>query len=628
MKRLVAHALVASLASLATLSHTRTAEAALARLGPINSAPSVGGYPAWFQDKTGLALEFCDLVNQSELNGGWCTILPASTTYPETFPSPYFVEHFYYNGTAVATAGTTKAKLVTAVEGGFANGTRVVPGEQMTFGRIRIDITPAPYSGTYTVYHPFGKWVFTNVVAGDRIRSTQDIGLACVGTFTCTLGTDIGPFLLPSANPGGAEVPPIPDLVYGQDPYNDILVNTGATTPYPNTGKKYIADPARIGPVTGSPLAPFVGNDGVTYDHNVFRVEGPNGFVIHQANFTLNGRVMTGTLPGQVTPDRASYAQAVAASPTGKKLDVFATGLPSSQGRLPGQAAPAATSTPLLSFFDQPCIGTLDPATDKLMPPYSAPAGANQIQMVNAGTKYWGQAQPAAIPLEVCLEDATARDATGAIVPYFYLVPVTDEVAITAGSTAAGAYYDPASGGSLTVSATSSDTLAPPVLTLAGYGPLVNGTVTVAPLAAPPAKVTVFSSEGGSTDLLVTTAVGTATAVVAPSAINDTATMFEDCSASTATSCATPLVLNPLANDTYNGGPIPAGATITITQPPRLGTAVLNADNTITYTPNSNVNGADGLAYTVSVNGAASNTAAITINITPVNDLPVAVNDT
>jgi hypothetical protein len=46
----------------------------------------------------------------------------------------------------------------------------------------------------------------------------------------------------------------------------------------------------------------------------------------------------------------------------------------------------------------------------------------------------------------------------------------------------------------------------------------------------------------------------------------------------------------------------------------------------MTYTPNANANGTDSITYTVSVNGTASNQSQVTINITPVNDLPVAGN--
>jgi Big-like domain-containing protein len=56
---------------------------------------------------------------------------------------------------------------------------------------------------------------------------------------------------------------------------------------------------------------------------------------------------------------------------------------------------------------------------------------------------------------------------------------------------------------------------------------------------------------------------------------------------------------------------------------------VVNADQTISYTPNPNVNGADSITYTVTLNGTlTSNPAGIAITITPVNDIPVAVADT
>ena len=59
----------------------------------------------------------------------------------------------------------------------------------------------------------------------------------------------VGPFLLPSDAPGGAELPPIAG---------------------PVPGKMYIADPARVGPVTGSSLPPFTDSTGQLRNHNIF----------------------------------------------------------------------------------------------------------------------------------------------------------------------------------------------------------------------------------------------------------------------------------------------------------------------------------------------------------------------
>jgi Big-like domain-containing protein len=597
------------------------AHAGLERMGPVSVDPTIGGYPTWFQDGTGLTMEFCNLLTAAELSGGWCVLIPPGPVYPEAFPGTFFNEHFYHRADALMKDATVKARLTMGVEASFLTPL-VIPGDQMTFGRIRVLVNPLPFDGTYTVYHPYGVWTFPGQVAGDRLFFTEDIGVACPGTFGCTLGTSIGPFLLPSPAAGGPEVPPIPDLVPGLDPFYDILVNTGATTPYPGTGKKYIADPARLGPVTGSPLPPFVGNDGVSYNHNTFRIEGPNGWVLQTDNFQLGGRVMTGAIPGKVTVDRASYT----ASASGNKLEAFATAFETTQGRVPAQQPPAPVA-PILSFYDAPCGGalTIDPVTGAVTvnaPPYTAPAGANELQMSSAGRDFYGQTAPAAIPSHVCVEDYTARNAAGQLTPAFYLKAVTDDVTITQ------AVWNPANGGSLTVSATSSDTVQPPALTVAEYGDLVNGSfTTAAPLAAPPAKVQVVSSSGGSAELIVSTGVGMAQSATIPVATNDHLTMFEDCSATPASGCAAPLVIDALANDTLNGGPIPAGAILTLTQAPRLGAAVINADNTITYTPNPDVNGSDLIGYTVAVNGVSSNQAFITIAITPVNDAPTAVND-
>jgi hypothetical protein len=598
--------------------------AVLSRMGPVIATPSVGGFPQWFQDTTGVTMEFCDLTSQAELTGGWCTLIPPGPVFPEAFPANFFPEHFYWDTNTVVddTTTGTRARLIMAIEGAFANN-NPVPGDQMTFGRIRVFISNLPFTGDYTIYTPYGKETISGVAAGDRIFTTNDVGLACVNTFTCTLGTDIGPFLLPSPIPGGAEVPPIPDLVQGQDPAYDALLAAGGTTAYPNNGKKYLADPARIGPVTGSPLPPFVGNDGRTYNHNIFRVEGPNGWSLTTTDFTVTGRLMTGPLVGKVSVDRASYAQSVA-SVTGKKLDVFATATPTSEARLPSKPAPAIV-TPQLVFFDAPCNGVANPLTGAIDPPYSAPVGVpGTTQMVAAGSRYWGQSHPTGVPTAVCVEDPTSRNQAGAVVPTFYFKTVTDELSPSTGWQAT---YNPAAPGTLTINAKSSDTLFPPIITAPGYGTLTAGTLTVSPLAAPPSRVTLVSSEGHTTELLVQTGVGSAGGTVAANAFDDTFTIFEDCSATAATSCATAQVLAPLANDTFNGGAVPAGAIVTLTGAPRLGTATVNASGTISYRPNPNANGQDSMQYTVTVAGAVSNTGVITVNITPVNDIPVAVAD-
>ncbi|HZW24324.1 MAG TPA: Ig-like domain-containing protein [Gallionella sp.] len=457
------------------------AHAVLERVGPTSTAPSIGGFPTWYQDTSGLTLEFCDPKNPLEVAGGWCLLLPANVpTVPEVFPTSFFNEHFYHAANALMTAANGgKAVLVLALEGAFATGP-AIPGDQITFARIRARLTNVPVSGTYRVIHPYGEELIT-AVAGGRIFYTQDVGIGAPGDFSGALTSRLGPFLLPAATPGGVELPAVA-----------------------GPAGLYIADPIRVGPVTGSTLPDFTDSTGVLRNHNIFRIEGPAGSnlggqgidFIETTGFSLMGRVFTGTLPGRIDVKRASYTR----DATGQKVDVFATAFGTIQARLPATLPPAPV-VPQLSFYDAPCAGTADPVTGAILPPYSAPTGAVQTTMLSDGSDFWGQAQPAVLPAEVCVLDSAARDALGNPVPVFAPKQVTDAVTITA------ANYDKVAQ-ALSVAAVSSDTSVPPTLTLA-FGTrlvdLVAGQASVAPLAAPPSRITVRSSALGTNDFQVST---------------------------------------------------------------------------------------------------------------------------
>ena len=47
-----------------------------------------------------------------------------------------------------------------------------------------------------------------------------------------------------------------------------------------------------------------------------------------------------------------------------------------------------------------------------------------------------------------------------------------------------------------------------------------------------------------------------------------------------------------------------------------------------TYTPAANYHGADTFTYTISDGNGGTDTATVTVTVTPVNDAPVAVDDT
>lgn len=542
----------------------------LERVGP--TSPT-NGFPTWYQDKTGLTLELCQPLNQAELDGGWCLLLPADTAVPEAFPTQFADEHFYFAADAF-TAGNIPGLLVLAIEAAFATGAPA-DGAQIVFARVRFRFD-APVGGTYTITHPYGTSVVT-ATAGERVFVTEDIGIDCAqGVFDCALRGRIGPFLLPSATPGGAEL---------------------AAIPGPVPGKLYIANPARLGPVTGSPVG-----------QNFFKIEGPGGIVEQTSDFTMVGRVYQGVMPGRMTVDRARYAR-VSGSATGK-TDVFATAFATAQPRLPGSPVTGLV-TPILGFYPAACS-----VTGGVL---GAPAGASAVQMFSTGTRFYGQTT-GAIPAAVCVQDYTARDANGQAIPSFGQKAVTDQVTILQ------AVYDPASGGSIAVAASSSDQNLLPVLTASMGGAMSNqtdgtATVTAAGVGVPPVKVSVTSAAGGSAELEVSTMVGQPDFPATPIAGNDAFTLNEDSGL---------LSMNVLVNDTFGGVVITSGATITITTPPGLGTAVINTTTgAIDYTPNLNANGNDLLIYKVSVDGGTtySPPAFVSITLNGVNDAPVAVDD-
>jgi large repetitive protein len=76
-----------------------------------------------------------------------------------------------------------------------------------------------------------------------------------------------------------------------------------------------------------------------------------------------------------------------------------------------------------------------------------------------------------------------------------------------------------------------------------------------------------------------------------------------------------------LANDTDPDGDALSVASVT---QPAHGTATINADGTVRYTPNANYHGADSFTYTVSDGNGRSDTATVFVQINPVNDAPFA----
>src|SRR5437870_216934 len=186
----------------------------LVGFGPIDP---VDGFPLYYQDSTGLALQPClDAVCAGP--GGFVLPNPA---LPLSFPGNFPVEIFYSRAISVMTVGTMKATYVAALEGSFINGVQAVPGEQIVFARIRGRIVGAVPGGTYTFTHPYGVDVATANGLG-LVNFTQDVGLVPIGllptAFSLALNGRVGPFLTavaPAPPAGLVGNPAAPQTVTG-----------------------------------------------------------------------------------------------------------------------------------------------------------------------------------------------------------------------------------------------------------------------------------------------------------------------------------------------------------------------------------------------------------------------------
>ncbi|EIT7140630.1 tandem-95 repeat protein, partial [Vibrio parahaemolyticus] len=103
---------------------------------------------------------------------------------------------------------------------------------------------------------------------------------------------------------------------------------------------------------------------------------------------------------------------------------------------------------------------------------------------------------------------------------------------------------------------------------------------------------------------------------VAPVAdiVADKATVVED----------TPTIIKVLGNDTFeDDGKV---VSLDTNNGPANGTVSVNPDGSVTYTPNDNYVGKDTFTYIVT-SGGVSESTTVEVNVTPVNDAPVAKDD-
>ncbi|WP_274022529.1 tandem-95 repeat protein, partial [Vibrio parahaemolyticus] len=142
---------------------------------------------------------------------------------------------------------------------------------------------------------------------------------------------------------------------------------------------------------------------------------------------------------------------------------------------------------------------------------------------------------------------------------------------------------------------------------------IVNGIATFTPTAdwngSEALTFTATDPSGESVSQTVNFTVAPVADIVA-----DKATVVED----------TPTIIKVLGNDTFEGDD--KVVSLDTNNGPANGTVSVNPDGSVTYTPNDNYHGTDSFTYIVT-SGGVSESTTVSVDVTPVNDAPVAKDD-
>ena len=616
-KKYLSRELCLTLASLLVLAGQGHAQ--LARVGPVDRN---NGFPVWYQDSTGLVLDAC-LPNAQELADGTCLVTPdqlANPASPISFPGNFPDEFFYWNGTSTLTVNGGRAVLVMALEGAFLNGP-VAAGDQMVFARHRLVIDiPAP-GGTYTVTTPFGVQVFPDLTPGKRaVFFTNDVGLTA-GEFSGALKGQITTFLRASTTAGGDVLPP-------------VVID----------GDTFIADPAATTAVTGSP-----------FGTNFFRIEGPNiggtGIdIVETDQFTLMGKVHTAPIPSPVSITRATYRR----SGSSVQADVFATAKPAigapdpvlsitgtgirgtlmtrsgdhyyGQPSFQSQSVPASivvtnsadspTSTVEAALVDEVHIAnaTYDPSSQKLTIHATSGDEVNPPQLLAEGLGTLSASGDLEVSLPIPPQEVIVISTRGGRDTKPVVVgsagnngaPVANNDELTQDLPA-----DVASNIDILTNDQPSIGVTPRILANPQHGTVSINAATNQALYTPavgfsgPDSFSYINTDANGIDSNVAlVSFNVAFLNHPPVANND----------SVSGSVTTPITIPVLANDTDpDNGDSLNPASVTIVRQPTSGTATVNPDGSITFTPSAT--GSFSFQYTVQDSHQANSNAA-TVNIT------------
>jgi hypothetical protein len=617
-------------AALALAGAAAPASAALQDHGP---GDPVVTFPTWYRDLNGVALQQCRSTTQSPNPAGalapMCFALAAD---PAGFAGNIGGELFYADAAAAVTGPAFNAHYVAALEAAYLSPTGApVRGTEVTFARIRV-VMDVSVPGTYKVTHPYGVEIFPDVTPGPRAVFFTDDVLPVPGNFDAALAGRLGPW-----------------LQWDQLLPGETLTTTNAA----GQTEQFIGDPNFPHTFTGSPFAT-----------NYFRVDGPPGSNLDGAGndfiqtplASILGQKYLLPIPTPLLIQRASYSRdpvknlnsvdVFAKSAPAARLIVTGAALPSVTMKTDGQgnfwahveypatvALPAGISVTNLTDFPPTTVttglsdvvtiasATFDTLTSALNvtasssdlsvpPPALAVAGPLGGPMT-AGAFSKAVLAPALPPTTVTVISAAAGTATTELIilPGLPMNPLSPPVAVPDTFTV---NQNVAS----TVSVSANDAVVAPAT-------LASAIVTQVPAhgtavaAATPGSITYTPAAGfsgadsfqyviqdstGAISNVATVNVTVAFSATPPVAVGD----------NWAQTKGTARTVNVLANDKPAPGTTLDPASITIVGLPANGTAVPNADGTITYTPAPTFAGSVTFTYTVKNNfGQASSPASV-----------------
>lgn len=588
-----------------------TAQAAFAELSDVGPVNPQNGFPVWYQDSNGVAIE---LGLDPALNLFDPPI--AGNAFSEQIG--FGAEGFYWIGETAFDFPGGSIFYRAVLEYAWVNELPA-DGDQFVFTRLRFRANvPAP--GDYTITHPYGVDTFTvdqetfDATAGIRaINVTIDVGGATPDFRTALTGR-VGPFLV-------AVNPPAPAGFLG----NGVALTST---------------------VTGSP-----------FGTNFVRIQGPGGINEQTDQFTVAAKIFTGQVNTPLTVERATYERG---AHTG--VDVIATSTPNAtvavEGLTPAPAPMTGDGTG--KFYRHVHVAGDLPATitvradDDPLDPIVVATGiiknlVDHVQITSA-------------EYDVALRTLTIQAESGETVTPPVLT-ATGFGDLTAGSLVVANVLVPPASVTVTSSLGGSDTASVHIVghdVLANVAPAAandsltaitnvatsinvvandtdaDGTVnplSVAIVSGPVSGAAVNNGDGTITytsnlgftgtdtltytvqdDLGATSNVGTLTITVIPTPPPNAAPVAVNDIANTAFNTA--VVINVIANDTDADGNLTINpASVAIVAAPLRGTVLSNGDGTVTYTPTTGLSGADSFTYTIRDNANALSNVA-TVNVT------------